>query len=236
MTKRSFAARTFSALALSALAIAQTGSIPLRAKNWRVISSAPVKLSNDSAGDLLFSFPSIKNFIADTDQGSIHYLYMPYSHNLTGGNCNYGGTAVQGYCLTLQFQIVTAGAPTFNYELEPGQCLDYNPPSSCNPASVSLYLQRKGDDWQATSTTEWYRWWANVFVPLQQGVFEYTVPLTWDQWFDVYGRSDQSQFQATLANLANAGLTFGGGFYRGHGVNVSGGTAEMVITRLAVTQ
>jgi hypothetical protein len=50
-------------------------------------------------------------------------------------------------------------------------------------------------------------------------------------WSDVIGEfgtlsaTTQAGFAATLASVSQIGMTFGGGCFFGHGVNVSGGTA-----------
>ena len=59
--------------------------------------------------------------------------------------------------------------------------------------------------------------------------------LTPDQWSSVYGKTGNydatalAGFRDALANLGHIGMTFGGGCFFGHGVNVSGGTARFVL-------
>jgi hypothetical protein len=43
--------------------------------------------------------------------------------------------------------------------------------------------------------------------------------------FGTLSATTQAGFAATLASVSQIGMTFGGGCFFGHGVNVSGGTA-----------
>ncbi len=216
-------------VACCCVCLAQVGSIPLTSTAWTTFNVGPVPLSNDASGDLTFYFPEVEPFVPGTDQGSINYLFTGEKGSLAGGTCNYQGQIVQGYCLTLQFQIVTTGAPIFNWELEPSN----NCMSNCTPASVRLYFERKADKFL---NKDFYRWWSVAYTPLAQGVYTMMVPLVYDQWTSLNGTTDPVAFQAALKAVANAGVTFGGGYFAGHGDNVSGGTAQMVITSFAVTQ
>jgi hypothetical protein len=58
-----------------------------------------------------------------------------------------------------------------------------------------------------------------------------TVEIAPDQWTNVEGERSRSGFTEILKNMGNIGLTFGGGCFFGHGVNVSGGTARFIMTR-----
>ena len=127
----------------------------------------------------------------------------------------------------MTFQILTTGAPTFNYMMEPG--------STCaTSATVRLFLERKNDD----LSEELYRWWANSTIYDLQTTSEnvtMTVPLTPNQWSSVYGKpgnlngTTRAGFQDLLTNLGHVGMTFGGRCFAGHGVNVSGGTARFAL-------
>ena len=85
-------------------------------------------------------------------------------------------------------------------------------------ATVSLLLQRRGDDWTARGAMQSYRWYSSEVVTLAAGEFELTVPLDVAFWGDVNGFKDPVAFAATLADLDNIGLVFGSAGGRGHGV------------------
>ncbi len=67
-----------------------------------------------------------------------------------------------------------------------------------------------------------------------------TVPLTHDPsiWTSVYGDDNNQtsidRFAHALAHVTDVGMTFGGGFYKGHGVNVMDGTANFALMSYTV--
>ena len=76
------------------------------------------------------------------------------------------------------------------------------------------------------------RFWSNpVAVVLVPGEYTMIVELSPDQWTNVEGERSASSFAETLKNMGNIGVTFGGGCFFGHGVNVSSGTARFNMTR-----
>jgi hypothetical protein len=68
-----------------------------------------------------------------------------------------------------------------------------------------------------------------------------TVPLTPDQWSSVYGKPGNlnattlAGFHDALTNLGHVGMTFGGGCFAGHGVNVSGGSARFALISYSIS-
>ncbi len=86
----------------------------------------------------------------------------------------------------------------------------------------------------------WQLWWANpVSYTLANGLITLSVPLTGDQWSSVFGAfgSDPAAaaaFADSLANVNGIGVTFGGGCFFGHGVNVSGGPATFQLLSYSV--
>jgi hypothetical protein len=133
----------------------------------------------------------------------------------------------------MTFQILTTGAPTFNYAMDSDN-------TCTTPATVRLFLERRNDNFSA----EFYRWWANpTAYDLQptSGNVTLTVPLAPDQWSSVYGKAGnydataRAGFQDALTDLERVGMTFGGGCFFGHGVNVSGGTARFVLIDYTVS-
>ena len=66
---------------------------------------------------------------------------------------------------------------------------------------------------------------------LAPGEYTMKVELSPDQWTNVEGERSASGFADMLKNMGNIGVTFGGGCFFGHGVNVSGGTARFMMIR-----
>lgn len=90
------------------------------------------------------------------------------------------------------------------------------------PATVSFYFQRAGDNWSGRLLNGSYRWYApaRAVVPLTQGEHTVTVRLN-ETWTNVNGRPNHElpqDFTAALQNTARLGLAFGSPSRRSHGV------------------
>ena len=86
------------------------------------------------------------------------------------------------------------------------------------PATVSLLIQRKGDNWSADAKTKSYRWYSSEAQQLAAGDYQMTVPLDVSAWGDVYNGKDANAFADAVRNVDNIGLVFGSAGGRGHGV------------------
>jgi hypothetical protein len=91
------------------------------------------------------------------------------------------------------------------------------------PGTVSLFLQRGGDNWSARGAYDLFRWYApgETVQPLAPGTHEMTVSLRDPQWGSVYGKpagQNTAAFEDALANASRVGLVFGSTAARGHGV------------------
>ena len=192
---------------------------------WRIeySPSMPPDPTAGGPGAWYLDFPTAHNYPACISQGSCESLnYVTTS---------YGGPATHSVSMT--FEILTTGTPNFNYVMESDN-------NCATPATVRLFLERKNDDF----SEEFYRWWANpASYELQAtpGEVTLTVPLTPDQWSSVYGKGGNynadslAGFQDALQNLGDIGMTFGGGCFFGHGVNVSGGTARFALISYTIS-
>ncbi len=173
--------------------------------SWTLRYSSGVRLTSP----LGFTFP--------LPPGSVNYLTESYATPIT-----------QAQALTMTAQII--GAPTFNYLLEPwNTCVNY--------ASVRPYFERVNDQHGSSGrdiiyAPGNYRWWSNPgSIELREGTFTLTVPFVPEQWSDtagVFGQNDLSGFSAALAQPRYVGMTFGGGCFYGHGVNVDGPASFLV--------
>lgn len=91
------------------------------------------------------------------------------------------------------------------------------------PALVSLYFQRRGDNWTAKGRFDYYRWYApnETIHQITPGEHEFRIRLDDPRWFSVWGNSAGSNpeaFQAALADVDQIGILFGSDAGRGHGV------------------
>jgi hypothetical protein len=126
--------------------------------------------------------------------------------------------------LTVSFYILTHGDVRFNYRLEASN-------TCSSPATVRAFLQRADDDLYAANGRFWSNPMATVLAP---GRFTMSIDLRPDQWTNVEGQRDQAGFEALLRNVGHVGVTFGGGCFFGHGVNVQGGSATFVMNSFTI--
>ena len=90
------------------------------------------------------------------------------------------------------------------------------------PATVSLLIQRKGDDWTARGKMAGHRWYSAQQVTLAEGEHTMAIPLDVAHWGDVYGGKASVLFSEALRHADNVGLVFGSPSGRGHGVYATG--------------
>lgn len=90
------------------------------------------------------------------------------------------------------------------------------------PATVSLLIQRKGDDWTARGKMAGHRWYSAQQVTLAEGEHTMTIPLDVAHWGDVFGGKAPVLFSEALRHADNVGLVFGSPSGRGHGVYATG--------------
>lgn len=92
------------------------------------------------------------------------------------------------------------------------------------PGTVSLFFQRRGDNWSAKGRYALYRWYApaHTVQEIKPGVHEMTVNFNDPLWGSVVGGMKASErpeaFGAALRNSDRVGLVFGSTAARGHGV------------------
>ena len=82
-----------------------------------------------------------------------------------------------------------------------------------------------------------YRYWGTTKADLLPGTQTLRIPLTPDNWSDVYGQNgaaNPAAFQAALDDLNVVGFTFGGQDFAGHGAYVRSGVAHFTLKAYAV--
>ncbi len=89
--------------------------------------------------------------------------------------------------------------------------------------TVSLYFQRRGDNWNAKGRYEHFRWYAPAATVRQiaPGEQEISVRLDDPNWISVLGRTagaNPGALEDALADIDRVGLVFGSANARGHGV------------------
>src|SRR5688500_17707385 len=99
---------------------------------------------------------------------------------------------------------------------------------------LTMYFQRRGDDWSGCGKFETYRWWATFgfHAPLTAGEHEMSVGLD-ENWTAVQTSSAASNpkaFRDAIREAERVGFTFGGGDGFGHGVYATGPARFVVIS------
>jgi hypothetical protein len=176
-------------------------------QNWYIFYSAGVPSSPtpDANGAWAFEFPD------DASGGHVNYVQTPFQMTTLLHN------------VTVTFVVKSSGA---QYSV-----LD---PTDHPPATVHLFFEQRDD----VLIDPDGRWWAGASeydLGSEDGqTMQFVIPLTPDQWTNVDGQSNSEGFYNSLQNIGWIGLTFGGQYFWGHGVAMSGGSAQFVLLSLQV--
>ena len=193
---------------------AQADKLSLSPGAWSIRYSQRMP-PNPSLADLgwSFDFPRGTYCKKKHDCPGVHYVTTRYRKPISANAT-----------LVISFQIVTQGEVRFNYQLEPSN-------TCSSPATVRAFLQRADDDLYAANGRFWSNPIATILAP---GNFTMAIKLHRDQWTNVEGQHDRAGFEALLGKIGNVGITFGGGCFFGHGVNVEGGSARFFMSSFAI--
>jgi hypothetical protein len=198
----------------AANAAPDTGSL-LDPSRWDILYSPgmPSHPSADASGGWHFDFPS--------PPGSINYLTITINRPIRG--TFFADMKVDAQNATFNFWM---GDPTN---------------TGTAPPACRLFFQQQGDDFSGSGAMQFYRWWSTTFAfVLADGAALLRVPLTPDKWVSVFGlrgtdsAAAQAGFAQAMAKTSKVGLTFGGGSYYGHGVNVTSGSARFIMRDFSV--
>lgn len=186
---------------------------PMQASAWEIgpildgrsYSPGMPSAPSQDGGTWYFDFPQ-----PDRAAGHVHYL--TFKHGSLSGKSR----------IVLRYRV----------EAEPGvQFVPQEDPSA--PSTLTLYFQRRGDNWSGAGKYETYRWWATFrrHLPITPGTHELSVGLD-ENWTSVMGASAASNpkgFRDAIRDAERVGFTFGGGVGAGHGVYATG-PARFVVT------
>lgn len=196
-------------------------------------ATAPNVISPASS-DWEFQFSSgMPDHPAQTGEGMWHFDFPDNPGHVGYITVPYHQTSPH-QSITMTFRVDASGAVAYNGNLS----ADNN---CVIPATVRLYFQKANDD----LATDGNRWWSNPssyqLGSTDGSVVTLTVPLTPDKWSTVFGEfgndspETQAWFAGALQDLAHVGMTFGGGCFFGHGVNVSGGPARFTLLDFSIS-
>lgn len=186
---------------------AQPNVASLQPQDWYIFYSSKLGLhpSSDADGAWSFEFPSYQA------GGHVNYIETPFTATVPLHN------------LTVVFE-VESDAPQY-------VVIDTtdHPPATCR-----LMIEQKNDDLGDPNG----RWWANASTynlgSQDNQILTFTIPLTSAYWTNVVGQHDAVALAAALSNIGWVGMTFGGQYFAGHGVAISGGSAEYVLISYSV--
>ena len=217
-------ARLASVLAFGIAAAAPVGAAkptasanPMDASAWEIGPITPTR--NYSVNMPLTPSPHADGWYFDFPQpesaaGHVHYL--TFKHGPLTGKSR----------IVLRYRI----------EAEPG--VQFYPTKYPGWQSIlTIYFQRRGDDWTGRGKFEAYRWWATFrsHAPLTPGEHELSVSL--DENWTAVGTSSAANnpkgFRDAIREAERVGFTFGGGDGYGHGVYATG-PSKFVVTGFQV--
>jgi hypothetical protein len=102
---------------------------------------------------------------------------------------------------------------------------------------LTLYFQRRGDNWSGRGRFEAYRWYATFATrtPVTAGDYQMVAPLDglWTAVETSSARTDPVAFREAIADADQVGLVLGGGDGYGHGVFATG-PARLIVTEFRV--
>src|SRR5262249_15297416 len=103
-----------------------------------------------------------------------------------------------------------------------------------NPPTISLFIQRKGDNYSGAGPYKFYRYFSRSRITLGSASdYELKVPLIFENWSDVggpdLGVGTPDTFKACVDNAEFVGFTFGGKFFAGHGQRVRDGQVRFTL-------
>ena len=146
--------------------------------------------------------------------GSVHYVTFPH------------GSLEGKRRIVMRYRVETAPG----VRIEPTT-------SPRSPSIVTLYFQRRGDNWSARGRFETYRWYASFASqsPITAGEHVMVAPLdgNWTAVQASSARSDPTAFRQAIAAADQVGFVLGGGDGLGHGVHATG-PARLIVTEFRV--
>jgi hypothetical protein len=124
----------------------------------------------------------------------------------------------------------------YRVEMAPGVRIDPTT-SPGSPSIITVYFQRRGDNWTARGRFETYRWYATFAsrMPIEAGEHEIVAPLdaNWTAILTSNARTSPAAFRAAVAEADQVGFVLGGGDGYGHGVSATG-PARLIVTDFRV--
>ncbi len=191
-------------LAIAAIAVGPAGAASADASGWEI--GPDVRGRNYSVGMPLQPTPAGRKGWS---------FEFPYPHAGVGhvhAVTYRAGPLINASKIVMRYRIDASPRVRFAPQETPDQ-----------PATVSIYFQRYGDNWSGKRQYEFYRWYApaQTVKEVARGEYEVTVSLSDPNWISVMGRpaaTNPRAFEAALAQTDRIGIAFGSASARAHGV------------------
>lgn len=124
----------------------------------------------------------------------------------------------------------------YRVEAEPGvRIVPRSAPGS--PSIITLFFQRRGDNWSGQGPYEAYRWYATFASqsPITPGEHVMVAPLAgnWTAVERSSARTSRAAFREAIADTDQVGFVLGGGDGFGHGIFATG-RARLIVTSFRV--
>lgn len=102
------------------------------------------------------------------------------------------------------------------------------------PATIHIFFERQKDNLAAANG----RWWADKskynLSSYDNHSITINIPLIFNFWTNVYGKTDEQSFNDSLAKIGWIGFTFGGQDFWANGVAMKAGHSKFVLQSLDV--
>ncbi len=169
--------------------------------------------------------------------GATWYVGAPTAKPITGNSFDIPQTGSVNY-ITRRASLTGKSRITLRYRVDVDEGVQILPKSDpALPSMITLYFQRKGDDWSGRGAFEAYRWFATFATqtPITAGEHEIVAPLD-ANWTAVQTSSAATNpigFRDAVADAERVGFVLGGGTGYGHGVFATG-QARLTITYFGI--
>lgn len=184
----------------------KSSTLSMKVQNWNIKYSINMPTRPTQDGESWY-------FTIPKDTGEVDYVLCDHNQPITAE------------FIKMEGLIEADSKVEFDYKTEGNNQGEGNPPQF----RVLLYRNMNGT---------YDRWWSNpLAVNLKPGKFSLSVPLTSDNFSSVNGAMGNSSaaaeagFKQTLSNPFAIGITFGGGYFFGHGIKVRNGSAKFKMNK-----
>ena len=209
-----------------------TIKLPLTPASWSIRYSPGMPAHPTASGTgWKFSFPSNATGVCPAADTTFPNYNVSPCHHVDYVTTAYTKSIATANSVSMTYQ-VDGTSPVFDYRTQ-----FENDQTNTLKHSVRLLLEHTGDFFLDQDT---YRWWSNPLyvdlnTALNAGPQTLSVPLSGHNWSDVNGifcddPSASAGFLACKQHMQYIGMTFGGGYFFGHGLFLDSGSATFTVT------